>query len=96
MSRIQLSQDALDDLRRVMDFIAIDNDSAARSWFASMSQLFEILASQPSIGERQKTRRLGVVRRISRGNYVVFFRPLGSGIVIVRILHGAQDSSRLL
>lgn len=31
------------------------------------------------------------LRSHPHGNYVIFYRPIGDGIEIVRVLHGARD-----
>jgi toxin ParE1/3/4 len=59
------------------------------------TELFELIAAQPELGEQFGDPRRQV-RRTSLGNYVVVYQLLPEGVVIVRVLHGAQDWQALL
>lgn len=90
MSRIERTPGALRDLRAIVRLIAADNLSAALSWVDSIEERFRVLASQPSIGERFRSRRTGKLRRSSVGNYVIYYLPLPDGVQIRRVIHGAR------
>lgn len=62
---------------------------------------FERIARMPGIGERRESpnpRLAGL--RVSRvegfEQHLIFYRPAGDGIEIVRVLHGARDIDRIL
>ncbi len=96
MALIERTAEALLDIRQITVRIAADNTDAASKWLLELEQLFSLFASQPRMGERVRTRRFGIVRRFSRGNYVVYYRVRGGGIEILRVIHGARDQDRLV
>jgi len=96
MARVERSPEARLDLRAITSHIAQDNPSAALKWLDEMEGLFITLAAHPRIEERLQTRRFGDVRRFSRGNYLVYFRPLATGVQILRVVHGARDQDQLV
>lgn len=96
MPRVLRTDETLADLRHIASFIAQDNPAAASDWLDEMERLFSILATQPRIGKRMRTKRLGTIRQFSRGSYVVYFRPLSDGLEILRVLHGARDHKRIV
>jgi toxin ParE1/3/4 len=96
MPQVLRTEETLADLRQIASYIAQDSPAAASHWLEDMEHLFSMLATQPRIGKRMRTKRLGTVRQFSRGNYVVYFKPLADGVEILRILHGARDHRRLV
>ncbi|HEY2881101.1 MAG TPA: type II toxin-antitoxin system RelE/ParE family toxin [Pirellulales bacterium] len=94
--RVERTPEAALDLRAIAGHIAQNNPSAAHQWLREMEALFSILATQPEMGQRMQTQRFGVVRQISRGNYVVYYRPHNDGVEILRIIHGARDHNQLV
>lgn len=95
MPQVLRSAEARLDIRGIVWHIAQDNPAAAENWLGEIEHLFSTLASQPFIGERTRTRRFGVVRRFSRGFYLVYYRPLETGVEILRVVHGLRDQTRL-
>lgn len=96
MGRVHLTVNAARGLDEIADHIALDRPSAAENWLRLTYQLFELLAAQPDMGEQIPTRRSGIVRRTSHGNYVVYYRPLSTGARVLRVLHGARDHEKLI
>lgn len=96
MPRFVRTKAARTDLRQIVIFIARDNPTAAMNWLAGIEQLFELLASQPLIGKLIRSARLGTIRRISHGAYVVYFRPADQGVQILRVIHGARQHDDLI
>ncbi|MBL8830615.1 MAG: type II toxin-antitoxin system RelE/ParE family toxin [Planctomycetaceae bacterium] len=96
MPRYVRTTNARTDLRQIAIYIARDNPSAAMTWLAGVEQLFGLLASQPHIGELIRSDRLGTIRRISHGAYVVYFRPVEQGVQILRVIHGARQHEDLI
>ena len=52
----------------------------------------DLLARNSGLGQAcdEYGRRL---RRFSKGSYVIYFRPVDSGIEVTRIFHGSQDAT---
>jgi toxin ParE1/3/4 len=54
-----------------------------------------LLADNPLIGRARPELKPGL-RSFPHGDHLTFHRPAGSGVTIVRVLHGARDARRLL
>jgi toxin ParE1/3/4 len=73
----------------------------ALRFYDAAAETFAFIATQPGIGAPYEGRTLagaGIrVWRISGfENHLAFYRPIEGGIEVVRVLHGAQDISRIL
>jgi toxin ParE1/3/4 len=90
MSGFRLSSVAESDIASIAEFIAADNLDAAISVIDRFTEAFELLATQPLIGEKCRG-RLHHVRRFSVRSYLIFYQILNDEIVIARVLHGARD-----
>jgi toxin ParE1/3/4 len=96
MGRVNRNQGAQRDLRGIVSYIAEHNESAAVRWLSEMERAFQLLADHPLAAEELQTLRLGVIRRHTVGEYVIYYRPYRYGIRVVRVLHGARDQGRLI
>ena len=88
--------EAIADLDALWNYIAENNPTAADRFVDELHQCFESLSKSPEIGELQPLLADGTYRRFSYRNYVIYYRPMDDGIVLVRVLHGARDHERLL
>jgi toxin ParE1/3/4 len=82
------------------DFIAKGNLDAALHFLDAIDDTFRFLASNRGAGEQlhvadPKLQGLRVWPVHSFRNYLVFFRPMGDGVAIERVLHGARDIESL-
>jgi len=94
MSRFSIARPARQDLKEIHRYVARDKPGAARRLRQTLEGTFRLLARNPMIGEARPD--LGDdVRMFSVGSYVIFFRPAKSGIVIVRVIHGARNVASL-
>ena len=93
MNRYALSPEALEDLRGIGDRIARDSPGNASSFLAELKIRFGRLAAMPMTGRRREEMGAGI-RSIPHGAYIVFYRATGTGIDIVRVVHGRRDMSR--
>jgi plasmid stabilization system protein ParE len=57
---------------------------------------FALLCKYPEIGERQPHLADGTYRRFVHRKYVVYYRPVDDGMIIVRVFHGAQNHEQQL
>jgi len=94
--RLQSTPEAVEDLDRIWDYIAQESPRAADRLLDELQERFDLLAKNPEMGERQPMLADGTYRRFVYRNYVIYYRPLKDGIVLVRILHGAQSAEQLL
>ncbi|UUO07413.1 type II toxin-antitoxin system RelE/ParE family toxin [Blastopirellula sp. J2-11] len=90
----QLSAAAESDLDAIVNYLFGESPVAASKVFDDLTQRFELLSTQPLLGEVHPGPRH--FRRSIVGNYVVFYVPLNAGIEIARILHGNRDITALL
>lgn len=94
MTEVILSDEAKDDLSEIYDYIAADNRAAADRLLDSFEKVFERISSFPEIG-RPRSELREKVRSIPDGNFVIFYRPWGESVLVIRILHGARDLEEL-
>src|SRR4051812_27893368 len=94
--RILRTPNAIADLDGIWDHIARDSHAAADRLIDDLYDRFVLLSKNPEIGELQPMLADGTYRRFTYRNYVIYYYPLQDGIVLVRVLHGAQDHERLL
>lgn len=67
----------------------------AESYQDDLAVAFEGLASGVKIGRPVEIKRQGYLKYVA-GAHVIYFRDAGAEIIIIRILHGAQDVARHL
>jgi len=88
------------DLLEHFVFIGEENLEAADRFLAEAEAAFEKLATMPRMGRRwgSEERRLGAIRvwPMSSWKRLIFYRPSGSGIEVLRVLHAAQDIGAII
>ena len=93
---VHLTAEAEYDLETIGDYIARDNPARALSFLQELRSKCLGLADMP---ERfplvPRYEAAGVRRRVHR-NYLIFYRVEREKVVILHILHGAQDYSAIL
>ena len=68
---------------------------ASRLWLDAMTARFNALGTRPYMG-RTRDHDLGPGRRsILFRNYIIVYRLAGSDAVILRVVHGRRDLSRM-
>ncbi len=95
MPRVTYAPEAELDLLGIVDFIAHDKPEAARRWLQRIRKACETLVTQPEVGECRPEFGVSECRSFSVGSYVIFFRSVGAGIEIARIVHGGRDMKNL-
>jgi toxin ParE1/3/4 len=78
------------DIFEIWDYIADDSMEAADRWVDQLDEKFQLIATQPMMGRAREELETGL-RSFPFGRYVIFYMRLGSGIDVVRVLHGARD-----
>lgn len=99
MIRARLSPRAERDLEEVRDHIAADNPGAAERVRATILDTADLLAANAETGHRIRnaTARHADIRWLvvpKFRNYLIFYRRFHDTIMVVRILHAAQDWTR--
>jgi toxin ParE1/3/4 len=99
MSRARLSPRAAHDLDEISGYIAADNPEAAERVRRIILNTADLLAQHPELGRRIRKAsarhlqiRWFVVPKFR--NYLIFYQPFQETIVVIRVLHAAQDWTR--
>ena len=90
MARITQRPLAAADILDIWDHIAEDSIEQADRWVDKLDAKFKLIATQPLMG-RARDELAADLRSFPFGRYVIFYMPMGSGIDVVRVLHGARD-----
>ncbi|MBF0374971.1 MAG: type II toxin-antitoxin system RelE/ParE family toxin [Alphaproteobacteria bacterium] len=90
MAFVRYTRGATRDLDAIGDYVARENPHAARRLLGSMRRKCRMIAETPNIG-RLRDEFGEAIRCVPNGSYLIFYRPTGAGITIIRILHGARD-----
>ena len=90
MNSAKFSALAENDLEAIGDYIAQDNPSRALSFMVELRNQCRKIALEP-LGYRARPELAEGLRSCAYGNYVIFFKPRNTDVLIVRIMHGAQD-----
>ena len=88
--------EAEEDLRQIATYIGQDNLAAAMAWFDATRATCDLLATQPALGQRIKTKRFGEVRCHSTGKYMIYYRQIAGGVEVLMVVHGARDQGALI
>lgn len=88
----KLDPQAVDDLRKIWRFLAIERTSqqAAKSQMERMEATFALLARQPMLGQTRDDLAAGVRAFVCRP-YVILYRADPDCISIAQIVHGSRD-----
>ena len=78
------------DLIEIWKYIAKDNEENADRTYQLLEEKCDKLAEFPQIGA-PKDELLSGMRSLVHGNYLIFYKIQADCIVILRVLHGAQD-----
>ena len=95
VAKFILSEQAVTDVDVIHAYICADNPEAADRVEEAIFDGFDLLARNPALGRMRQFRRhqirSWVVAEFT--SYVIFYRQLpdGSGVEIIRVLHGARD-----
>ena len=100
MAKFILSEQSVTDVDVVHAHICADNPEAADRVEEAIFDGFDLLASNPALGRRREFRRHQNIRSwvvTEFTNYLIFYRELsdGSGVEILRVIHGARDLDAL-
>lgn len=94
MGRIVRTKRSDRDLFEISTYIAKDNPRAADALIDSIGQKLRLLSELPSMGHERP--EFGKdLRSFREGNYLIFYRPLTDGIILLRVLHGARNLRKI-
>ena len=95
---IRLLQVAEDDLREIINYIAVDNPAAAMALLEKIENSLSGLISFPLLGKIPAEEALAGMRYrfLTVNNYLVFYTVEEQIIWVHRIIHGARNYISLL
>lgn len=100
MNNLYLSQAAQDDLAEIKAYISeeLENPTAALSTVGRITKSIRILKNHAMAGAPLSSVANvdNDYRFLVSGNYVVFYRAIGSEVYVDRILYGRRDYLRVL
>ncbi len=93
---VYLSAQAEYDLEMIGDYIARENPARALSFLHELRAKCLGLADMPERFPLVPRYEVSGVRRRVHGDYLIFYRIEAEKVVIVHILHGAQDYNAII
>jgi toxin ParE1/3/4 len=89
--RCELTDLADQDIFEVSVYIAQNRGlEVAQGFIDTINDKFLLLAGSPGLGRSREELAPGL-RSFTVGKYVIFYRLISGGILVVRVLHGARD-----
>jgi len=89
--KIIYTPEAVNDLRRLREFIEIKNPNAASKIAKSLQIGIKKLKNFPNLGVEVKEDESGLIKDLILGDYIVRYLPLKEVIHILRIWHHKED-----
>ena len=78
------------DLLEIWHHIAKDNLEAADRFLDTINEKCRLLAEGPEMGPRRSDLAPDV-RSFAVRDYLIYYRPIQSGIEVLRVIHGSRD-----
>lgn len=93
--QVQWEDEALDDLRQLVEYIAEDDPAAARRLGMTVVDKVQTLASQPHLGRRYSSLKEEEIRVLPVPPYRIFYRVEIQRVIVLAVWHGARDEPDL-
>lgn len=95
MSLLLFTPAAEEDLLEILNYIARQRPLTARKWYRTLREKCEFLANNPELGQSRPELAISC-RSFSVNRWVIYYRPVGEGVEILRVMDGARDINSLL
>ena len=83
MATVEITQRALADLERLLDFIAAESPQKARAQILSVRKAFELLADHPLLGRAAEEGRRELILSRGRYGYIAKYRWLPAEDIVL-------------
>ena len=93
MKRLLYSQSTTRDLNDILDFVARDNPTAAKSFVDDIIETCHLIAENPQMGTRRED-LAPALRMFVHQSYGVYYRNLDTEVMIERVLHPSLNVRR--
>jgi toxin ParE1/3/4 len=90
MARVRRRDKAREQLEEIWVHIASDNAPAADRLLDRIDKALFGLAEQPKMG-RLRTELGNDIRSFIVGRYILFYREIPEGILLIAVIHGSHD-----
>lgn len=90
MSSYSFSEEAIQDLNEICEYIAYQNSNAAIKLFETIRAKCKSVADFPNLGKRYNY-LLPNLRGFIINDYIVFYLPKTDGIDVVRVVSGRRN-----
>jgi toxin ParE1/3/4 len=90
MKRLLYSELAIHDLKGILDFIAKDNPTAARSFIDAVIATCHLISQHPEMGMLRED-VAPILRVFWHQDYGIYYRNLDTELLIERVLHPSLD-----
>ena len=91
----EVTEQADQDLFDISLYLArMGSIETAERFIDAINSKFPLLADNPGMGRAREELAPGV-RSFPEGKYVIFYRAISDGILILRVLHGSRDVDSL-
>ena len=90
MAEVIQTRTSLRDINRIWDYIAETSPQRASKFVRRIKERLALLAENPMMG-RARPELADELRSFRVEKYVIFYRPVTEGIIVVRIMHSRQD-----
>lgn len=94
MSSYSFSDDAIQDLDEICEYIARNNSSAASKLFDRIRERCKVVAGFPNMGKSYSKLSPGL-RGFIVDDYILFYYPREDGIDVARVVSGYRDLESL-
>jgi toxin ParE1/3/4 len=91
MSGFVLHPDALADLNEILEYIAVDNPSAADHFLEEIQAAIRTLVSFPQLGHARSDLTSRPLRFHPVRDLLIAYAPDGKPLVVLAILHGRRN-----
>ncbi len=94
--KLELAATATQDLTRIGDYIAQDSPARALAFVQMLRAKLTLLPTMPQAFPLVPRYEAHGIRRYPVADYLIFYRAEEARVVVIHILHGAQDYEALL
>lgn len=89
--RVTITPAAREDLREIRKYLARHNREGADRAVRGIRDRIKLLGRHPRLGQKRDAIAPDL-RNFPSGDYVIFYRIDETGVLVLRILHGARDA----
>ena len=90
MSSYNFTDDAIQDINEICDYLSTKSYNAASSFFDTLRQKCKLVANFPNMGKSYEYLSPNL-RGFIVDDYIIFYYPTEAGINVARILSGYRD-----